>query len=121
MSYLRIPSYMIMDEAGRGAYPIVSPTFNDRRFKFEWSEATLRELEAKILHKANSIGELAALMKVDEAVLQATIAGWNSACDARDDRVHQRPSDVDGEDCDATILFCRGLAGLLEHPWRPRA
>ena len=38
MSYLRIPSYMIMDEPGRGAYPIVSPTFNDRRFKFAWSE-----------------------------------------------------------------------------------
>jgi succinate dehydrogenase/fumarate reductase flavoprotein subunit len=91
MSYLRIPSYMIMDEAGRGAYPIVSPTFNDRRFKFEWSEATLRELEAKILHKAHSIGELAALMKIDEAVLQATIAAWNSACDVRDDSVHQRP------------------------------
>ncbi len=52
MSYLRIPAYMIMDEEGRGAYPIVSPTFNDRRFKFNWSDATLRELEAKILHKA---------------------------------------------------------------------
>ena len=34
MSYLRIPSFMMMDEQGRGAYPIVSPTFNDRRFKF---------------------------------------------------------------------------------------
>ena len=59
MSYLRIPSYMILDEPGRGAYPIVSPTFNDRRFKFEWSEATLRELEAKIVRVAGSIGELA--------------------------------------------------------------
>ena len=81
MSYLRIPSYMIMDEPGRGAYPIVSPTFNDRRFKFEWSEAALRDLEARILHAANSIGELAALMKVDEEVLAATIADWNEACD----------------------------------------
>jgi len=58
MSYLRIPSYMIMDEAGRGAYPIVSPTFNDRRFKFAWSESTLRELEARILKKADSIADL---------------------------------------------------------------
>ena len=47
MSYLRIPSYLIMDEAGRGAYPIVSPTFNDRRFKLEWSEANLRDLESR--------------------------------------------------------------------------
>jgi len=91
MSYLRIPSYMIMDESGRGAYPIVSPTFNDRRFKFEWSEATLRELEAKILHKASSIGELAASMKLDEAVLQATISDWNKACDQHHDGVYGRP------------------------------
>ena len=47
MSYLRIPSYMILDEPGRNAYPIVSPTFNDRRFKFAWSETTLRELEGR--------------------------------------------------------------------------
>jgi succinate dehydrogenase/fumarate reductase flavoprotein subunit len=91
MSYLRIPSYMIMDEAGRGAYPIVSPTFNDRRFKFEWSEATLRALEARILHKADTIADLAALMKVDTSVLSATISGWNTACDQQDDQVYQRP------------------------------
>jgi succinate dehydrogenase/fumarate reductase flavoprotein subunit len=91
MSYLRIPSYMIMDEPGRGAYPIASPTFNDRRFKFEWSEATLRELEAKIVRKAASVGELAALMKIDETVLQATIADWNKACEARADSVFGRP------------------------------
>jgi len=91
MSYLRIPSYMIMDEAGRGAYAIVSPTFNDRRFKFAWSEETLRELEAKIVHKAPSIGALAALIKVDKAVLETTIAEWNKACDAHDDAVYGRP------------------------------
>jgi len=91
MSYLRIPSYMIMDEPGRGTYPIVSPTFNDRRFKFEWSDKTLRDLEAKILHKAASIRELAALMMIDEAVLQTTISDWNTACDDDADRVHGRP------------------------------
>jgi succinate dehydrogenase/fumarate reductase flavoprotein subunit len=91
MSYLRIPSYMIMDEPGRGTYPIVSPTFNDRRFNFEWSEATLRALEAKILHKAQTIGELAALMKVDETVLRTTIDNWNAACEAQCDRIYQRP------------------------------
>jgi succinate dehydrogenase/fumarate reductase flavoprotein subunit len=91
MSYLRIPSYMIMDEPGRGTYPIVSPTFNDRRFKFEWSEASLRALEARILHAANSIGELAALMKVDAQILAATIAEWNDACARNADAVHGRP------------------------------
>jgi succinate dehydrogenase/fumarate reductase flavoprotein subunit len=91
MSYPRIPSYMIMDEPGRGAYPIVSPTFNDRRFKFVWSETTLRELESRILHKSSSIGELAGGMNVGEQVLATTIADWNAACDAGEDSVHGRP------------------------------
>jgi succinate dehydrogenase/fumarate reductase flavoprotein subunit len=92
MSYLRIPSYMIMDEPGRGAYPIVSPTFNDRRFKFSWSDAALRELEARILHAASSIGELAALMNIDERVLTATVSEWNDACSRHEDSVYGRPS-----------------------------
>jgi succinate dehydrogenase/fumarate reductase flavoprotein subunit len=91
MSYLRIPSYMIMDEPGRGTYPIVSPTFNDRRFKFAWSEAALRELEARILHAANSIGELAAQMNIDEQVLTAAVAQWNDACVRNEDSIHGRP------------------------------
>jgi succinate dehydrogenase/fumarate reductase flavoprotein subunit len=91
MSYPRIPSYMIMDEAGRGSYPIVSPTFNDRRFKFSWSEQTLRELESRILCKRNSLAELAAAMDVREEVLAATIAAWNAACDAGEDALYGRP------------------------------
>src|SRR5262249_60008915 len=74
MSYLRIPSYLVMDEAGRAGYPIVSPTFNDRRFKFEWSEKTLRDLEARILRKADSVARLAAQMGVEEDVLARPIA-----------------------------------------------
>jgi succinate dehydrogenase/fumarate reductase flavoprotein subunit len=92
MSYPRIPSYMIMDEPGRGTYPIVSPTFNDRRFKFTWSETTLRELESRILRKCNSTAELAAAMNVREQVLAATIADWNAACDGGEDSLHGRPA-----------------------------
>jgi succinate dehydrogenase/fumarate reductase flavoprotein subunit len=91
MSYPRIPSYMIMDEAGRGTYPVLSPTFNDRRFTFAWGETALRELEARILHAANSIGELAALMQVDEQVLRTTVEEWNDACVRSADPMHGRP------------------------------
>jgi succinate dehydrogenase/fumarate reductase flavoprotein subunit len=91
MTYPRIPSYMIMDEPGRGAYPVASPTFNDRRFKFAWSEKTLRELESRILRKCNSHSELAAAMKMREEVLASTIAQWNAACEAGEDTVHGRP------------------------------
>jgi succinate dehydrogenase/fumarate reductase flavoprotein subunit len=83
---------MVMDEPGRGAYPIVSPTFNDRRFKFEWSEKTLRDLEARIVRKASSIAELAAAMGVDEPVLARTIADWNAACEEGSDSIYGRPS-----------------------------
>lgn len=91
MTYPRIPSYMIMDEPGRGAYPVASPTFNDRRFKFAWSEKTLRELESRILRKCNSHSELAAAMKMREEVLASTIAQWNAACEAGEDTVYGRP------------------------------
>ncbi len=91
MSYPRIPSTMIMDEPGRGAYPIVSPTFNDRRLKFTWNDETLRALEARILHRADSLAELAALMKVDQQVLAATLSEWNQACEQNEDPVHHRP------------------------------
>jgi succinate dehydrogenase/fumarate reductase flavoprotein subunit len=91
MSYPRIPSYLIMDEPGRAAYPIASPTFNDRRFKFAWSEATLRELESRILRKCNSIAALAAAAKVNGEALAATIAQWNVGCDAGEDSLYGRP------------------------------
>ena len=91
MTYPRIPSYMIMDEPGRGAYPVASPTFNDRRFKFAWSEKTLRELESRILRKCNSHSELAAAMNVREEVLAATIGQWNAGCEAGEDTVYGRP------------------------------
>lgn len=91
MSYLRIPSYMIMDEAGRGNYPVVSPTFNDRRLKFDWSQKTLRDLEARILRKAESIAELASLTEMDEALLRQTIDDWNRACGQAQDSVYGRP------------------------------
>jgi succinate dehydrogenase/fumarate reductase flavoprotein subunit len=91
MRYPRIPSYMIMDEPGRGAYPIVSPTFNDRRLKFTWSEDTLRQLEARILRRADSLEELSALMEIDPKVLMHTIGEWNDACARGIDHIHGRP------------------------------
>jgi succinate dehydrogenase/fumarate reductase flavoprotein subunit len=91
MRHLRIPSYLIMDEAGRGAYAIVSPTFNDRRFRFDWSQTTLRDLESRILRKAGSIAELAALMETDETELARTVDEWNRACDRQQDPIYGRP------------------------------
>lgn len=91
MSFPRIPAIMIMDEPGRGTYPVVSPTFHDRRFKFEWSEETLRNLEARILKRADNLTDVAAMMDLPEDTLIATVEQWNAACAARNDTVFNRP------------------------------
>lgn len=91
MSYPRIPAIMIMDEPGRGTYPIVSPTFHDRRFKFEWSEQSLRDLEARILQRASSLEELASMMKLPTETIEKTVADWNAACETRKDAQFRRP------------------------------
>ncbi|MSP67443.1 MAG: FAD-binding protein [Alphaproteobacteria bacterium] len=91
-SYPRIPSFMILDQVAKGAYPLCSPTFNDRNLSFEYSEKSLRDLEDRIVRKAGSIAELAQGMKVDAAVLGATIARWNALCEAGADADFGRPT-----------------------------
>ena len=90
-SYPRIPSFVVLDDPARWAWPLCSPTFNDRGFSFEYSEESLRALEDRIITKANTLGELASKMKVDEAVLKETVDGWNAMCDVGHDDAFQRP------------------------------
>ena len=90
-TYPRIPSRMVMDEAGRLNYPICSPTFNDRNFQFEYSEDNLRELELSILHRADSFSALADGIGVEQAVLQKNIDEWNASCDRGLDEEFNRP------------------------------
>jgi succinate dehydrogenase/fumarate reductase flavoprotein subunit len=90
-SYPRIPSFVVLDDPARWTWPLCSPTFNDRGFSFEYSEESLRALEDRIITKANTLGELASKMKVDEAVLKETVDGWNAMCDVGHDDAFQRP------------------------------
>ncbi|MGI9303996.1 MAG: FAD-dependent oxidoreductase [Gammaproteobacteria bacterium] len=90
-SYLRIPSRMVLDEAGRQHYPLCAPTFNDREFRFEYSEDNLRELELSILTRVDSFAELAAGLGIDENVLAATVERWNGFCDHGVDEDFSRP------------------------------
>lgn len=91
-SYLRIPSYIVLDHVARGTYPLCSPTFNDRNMSFEYGEENLRALEERILDSAGSISELAAKMEVDERVLRDSIDRWNGLCDEGIDCDYGRPS-----------------------------
>lgn len=90
-SYPRIPSWMILDDPGRRLYPLCSPTFNDRRLSFRWSEQSLRDMEAQIFRSADTVEELAAGIGVDTARMVRTLDEWNDACDAGCDEPFGRP------------------------------
>jgi succinate dehydrogenase/fumarate reductase flavoprotein subunit len=90
--YPRIPSYMILDSTTKGTWPLGSPTFNDRRLSFDYSPESLRQLEDSILTRADSIDELAAEMKVEEATLRGTLDRWNALCAAGADVDFHRPT-----------------------------
>lgn len=90
-SYLRIPSFIVLDEAGRRNYPLCNPTFNDRTISFAWSQDTLRELELRILGRVDSVPELATAMGVEEGILVSTLEDWNAACAAGRDATFGRP------------------------------
>ena len=116
MSYLRIPSYMMMDEPGRGAYPIVSPTFNDRRFKFEWSEATLRDLEAKIVRSARLDQRAREENECRRGRAVADDRGLERGLRRRRRYSHRPPPELDGQDRDAAHSTMRRCGRCARTP-----
>ncbi len=90
-SYPRIPAYLLFDEAAHGTFPLCSPTFNDRDLSFEYSPDALKELEDRIVQRADSIAELAARLRVEETVLAASLKRWNELCAAGEDKDFGRP------------------------------
>jgi succinate dehydrogenase/fumarate reductase flavoprotein subunit len=81
------PWYMVFDEKERRAGPIglterrsgASPyiTYNAARQIWLWSKDNLPELEKGWIKKADSLAELARIVNVDPAGLQATVAQFN--------------------------------------------
>jgi succinate dehydrogenase/fumarate reductase flavoprotein subunit len=91
-SHSRLPSFMVFDEAGRRMYPMGRAITNDATHWYEWSEDNLAEVDAGFLRRASSIAELAAACGIDAAALEATIAGWNAACErGADAQFNRRP------------------------------
>jgi succinate dehydrogenase/fumarate reductase flavoprotein subunit len=87
----RIPATMIFDENGRKLYPVGLPNFNDTGVSLEWSPDNLAEVELGILHKADTIEELAKAIDVSAADLRDTVDRWNAACRSRNDAEFGRP------------------------------
>lgn len=90
-SYPRIPSILIMDSETYGTYPLCAPTFNDPDLTFDYSPEALKELEDRILMKAETLEELAAALDIKVRVLKETLDRWNAACEAGEDEEFGRP------------------------------
>ena len=90
-SYPRNPAYMVCDEVGRGLYPLGKPTSNDEGLRYVWSDDNMKEVELGILKRADSLAELAALLGLDTAAVERSVAKWNTACDAGADEEFKRP------------------------------
>jgi succinate dehydrogenase/fumarate reductase flavoprotein subunit len=91
--YPNIPCYLIVDDPGRCLYPLGGVVFNDREVEpYEWSADNLKEVDLGILHKAESLDELATIIGCDVQNLKNNITLWNSACDVGLDDKFQRPA-----------------------------
>lgn len=83
--YPRIPSWLIVDDAGRQLGPMGQAIYNDPAVDFAWSDDNLAEVDLGILGRTDSVDGLAAAIDVDPTVLATTINRWNVAVDAGDD------------------------------------
>lgn len=91
MKHPRVPSWLVVDEAGRKLYPLGDPIFNDRDASlYEWSPDNLKEVENGILTKANSVEELASHIGADAEVVKAELEKWNQYCEQELDEDHGR-------------------------------
>jgi len=89
--YPRLPCALICDEDGRKLYPLGKPTSNDEGIRTVWSDDNMREVEAGILKRADSIGELAVMLGLDPGKVEASVERWNAFCDASKDADFERP------------------------------
>jgi len=88
----RNPAFLICDEEGRKMYPLGKATSNDEGIRYAWSEDNLKEVEHGILMRANSLAELAALLELDPATLEQSVARWNEMCARGADEDFARPA-----------------------------
>jgi succinate dehydrogenase/fumarate reductase flavoprotein subunit len=91
MRYPRIPSWLITDWNGCSTYQLADVRTNDREYVYDWSPDNSKELKLGILKKADSVGELAAMIGADADVLTATIERWNKLYDSGTDVDFGRP------------------------------
>ncbi len=85
------PAWLIADTAGLAAMPFGRPTWHEANVGFEWGSDNSAALAAGILMLAPDIDALAAATGLDAATLAETLARWNAAAAAGEDRDWGRP------------------------------
>ncbi len=86
----RNPAFMVFDEEGRKMYPLGRAVHNDPHPRHEWTRDNLREIEAGIFEKADTLEELAERMGVPAGELRETVDRWNRHVAAGTDPDHGR-------------------------------
>jgi succinate dehydrogenase/fumarate reductase flavoprotein subunit len=90
-TFPRNPAFLICDEEGRSMHPLGKPTSNDEGIRYVWSNDNLKELELGILKCADSLSELAGMLGIDAASLEASVVRWNGLCERGYDEDFRRP------------------------------
>ena len=83
--YLRIPSWLVIDQDGLDRGQLGLATYNDPAHSYVWSADNKKEIANGILKRADSLAGLAVHIGCEAAELEATVARWNAFCAAQSD------------------------------------
>lgn len=115
--YPAIPCYMVFDETARKSGPITHTKFGYASVieGYKWSPDCSKEIEAGIVKKADSIGELAKLIGVPPQELEATVARWNeNVKKGSDPDFHRRMEKPKSEKDSLQGITARKLSAPIE-------
>ncbi len=88
----RIPSYLIVDEAGHARYPLSAPTWHDRDVAERFGAQSAEDFDKRILVSAGSLNSLAEALSLPPDQFVRSIEVWNQVCAAEQDTAFGRPS-----------------------------
>jgi succinate dehydrogenase/fumarate reductase flavoprotein subunit len=91
LNFPAIPCYAIFDEKVRTAGAVANSTMGYVRGKYNWSKDNSDVIKKGWIVKADTIKSLATALKMDPAVLDASVAKWNADAKAGQDTLYNRP------------------------------
>ena len=86
-----IPSVLVLDAKGRDLQTLSEPAYNDTAIAARFNKYTVRDFDDQILVTRPTLKEIAKEFNLDSGTFTTTIAEWNTACKAGEDRAFGRP------------------------------